>query len=196
MTRILRYVALPVAALVSVLSSFTGAADASLVNDSVTCTETIGGVDACSTAAATVTDPGIPEFTLNLFFGQPDFTVDLKASSITLAIIDVPTTVSIIFPAGQTLILGDLDSSAGDIVGRSLSTSGGLSGLTLSDISFTAHSVVIDLGGTGWADTPTPGTAVISLIFENSAAVPVPGPFVLLIAAVAGMGVVRAWRRR
>ena len=193
MTRILRDLAATMAtALVFILGAPLGAAEASLVGDSVTCS---ASVIACSVPnVATVTDAGI-EFGL-LPGAVPVFTVDLKASSITLAFIDFDGENLLPVAPGVTMTLGDLDSSAGDIVGVSLATSGAVTNLALSDISFTAHSVVIDLGGTLWQDTPTPGTAVISLIFENSAAVPVPASFVLLISAVAGMGVVRAWRRR
>jgi hypothetical protein len=91
-----------------------------------------------------------------------------------------------------SLTFGDLDSSAGDISGVSVVTFG-VSGIEASDLSFTAHSVTIDVSNSGQWD---PGdNAIISLTFAN-APVPMPPTVVLLAFAVAGLGAGRIWRRR
>ena len=118
-----------------------------------------------------------PPFTL------PLLTVDLAASSITLA----PFT-AINFGPGVAATFGDLDSSLGDIVGVNVTTSG-LSGIDASDLAFTAQSVTIDLSNSNW---PSGGSAAISLLFGNAAAVPLPATLVLVGAGLVGVG---AWRR-
>ena len=178
-----------VTAAMLLLCSVPRAVEASLVGDSVTCTGPSGLV--CDPPTATV--GAGPEF--SLWFGTPgrpnsfiDFSVDVDASSITLTVV-LPGGVNLGLQSGTTTF-GSLDSSAGDIVGASLLTSG-LSGIDTSDLSFTAHSVSLDINGIWNAG----GSATISLAFAN-AAVPEPSTLVLLASAVAGLGAVRAWKRR
>jgi len=127
-----------------------------------TCSSPLGLV--CDPTTATV--GAGTEFAL--WFGNPggpnsviDFLVDVAASSITL---------TVALPGGlnlglltSTTTFGSLDSSAGDIVGVSLATSS-VAGVDSSDLSFTAHSVSIDINGIWNAG----GSAVISLTFANS----------------------------
>lgn len=178
-----------VTAAMFLLCSVPRAVEASLIGDSATCTGPSGLV--CDPPTATV--GAGPEF--SLWFGTPgrpnsviDFSVDVAASSITLTVV-LPGGVNLGLQSGTTTF-GSLDSSAGDIVGVNLVTSR-VSGVDLSDLSFTAHSVSLDINGI-WNDG---GSATISLAFAN-AAVPEPSALVLLASAVAGLGAVRAWKRR
>ena len=194
MRRIDLEVIVPVAVLVVLLTGAPPVVEASLVGDAVTCAENLSDMT-CSTSSAAVTDPG-SEFTI-VFGGAEDlFTVDISASSITIAITLLNNSVT--FPPGvQTLSFTDLDSSAGDIVGVDLAISGIVNNFTVGDISFTAHSIVMDLVGTSWAnERGSAGTAVITLLFADSAAVPVPATLVTLVAGAVIVGAVRAWRRR
>jgi hypothetical protein len=182
MTRLVRGMTAAVAALVVLLNGMARA-DASLVGDSVTCE----GDFTCSPSTATVGAGS--EFGLS-FLGTQSFSVDVEASSITLTFSE-PVANSF---GGFVTTFGDLDSSAGDIVGFQLVTGGELVEQTLfaSAVSFTAHSVSINLDGSAWA----PGeTATISLTFAN-ASVPVPATLLLLSSVVAGLATVRTWRRR
>jgi hypothetical protein len=180
--RLVRGMTAVVAALVVLLNGMARA-DASLVGDSVTCE----GDFTCSPSTATVGAGS--EFILS-FFGEDEFSVDVDASSITLTFLPEEANSF----GGFVQTLGDLDSSAGNIVGVQLVTVGELVEQTLfaSAVSFTAHSVSINLDGSAWA---TGETATISLTFAN-ASVPVPATLVLLASAVASLGAVRTCRRR
>jgi len=183
MTRILRGLLVPVA-LFALVYSAPRFAEASLVGDSVTCA---GTFLACSSGTATVA-PG-PEFLLDVS-GSVLFSADLEASSITLTAL-LPVNLLAFFASNATF--GDLDSSAGDIVGVSVTTAGGVTGIVASDVTFTADSVFIDTRDSQW---PVAGMAIISLTFDNVAVVPAPATLFLLGSVVASLGTVRMWRRQ
>jgi hypothetical protein len=193
MTRIVRGLAVSVAALAILLPGAPRAAEASLIGDSVTCTYSspLLQLKTCLSPTAIV-GAGVEFEVGNIFEGNPssDFTVDLAASSITL------TTTTLgghgFGSAGLHAVFGDLDSSLGDIVDVSVSVNGAF-GIDASDVGFTADSVTINLDNSLWT---VGDNVVISLIFENAATVPVPTTLFLLGSVVTGLGAVRAWRRR
>lgn len=184
MTRLVRGLSVSLAALVVLLGAVPRAAEASLIGDSVTCT---AGNLTCTPTTAIV--GGGTEFVLSQIGGL--FSVDVAASSITLGNI-AEVGLQVDNGVGFFPSFGDLDSSLGDLVGVSVTTSAGVIGIDASDLSFTADSVTIALDGSRW---PEGSTATISLIFA-AAAVPVPATLLLVGSAGAGLGAVRVWRRR
>jgi hypothetical protein len=106
------------AALVILLGGVPRAAEASLIGDSVTCSSATDSFECTPSPTATVGAGS--EFVLTIFF-TPQFSIDLAASSITLTFLpQAADSFGGEFPA----TFGDLDSSAGDIVGVGLVTSG------------------------------------------------------------------------
>lgn len=189
MTRLVRGLAVSVAALV-VLLDVPRAAEASLIGDSVTCStvQIPFQLFHCFSPTATVTAGPAPEFIVGFpLTNELTFSVDVAAASITVEALGNLGSLG----EEWTMIFGDLDSSAGDIVGVGLVTSGGVVGLDASDVSFTAHSVTINPNHTDLWDLGD--TAVISLIFENAAPVAAPTTLLLVAAGLVGVG---AWRRR
>ena len=117
------------------------AGEASLIGDSVTCVD-LDSIT-CTSGTATV-GPG-PEFTLLASGGSfGALSVDIAASTITLRDLD---NTFLGTGGGDFATFGDLDSSAGDVVGASVVTSD-IFGLDNSSLSITAHSIVIDLTDT------------------------------------------------
>ena len=185
MPRPVRALALFLPALVLLLGAVPRAAEASLIGDPVTCEWNESNLD-CNPAGATV--GAGPEFD-GRATGFAILTADVAAASITLTN-PQPTVLTLDTPT--PMIFGDLDSSAGDIVGVSIAALSGVIGIDTGDLSFTAHSVSINPSG-AWQ----PGsTAVISLLFENATAVAAPATLLLVGSAGAGLGAARAWRRR
>ena len=194
MIRPVRAPALFLSALMLLLGAAPRAAEASLIGDSVTCATTTAPQFNCAPATATVGSGA--EFTLSVPF-QDFFSVDVAASSITDAFA-IPPDSTLTLENFGLLTFGSLDSSLGDVVGVSLTTTGLITGIDASDLSFTAHSVTLDLNGNNfWANPPDSpvASAVISLLFADAAAVPGPATLLLLASAITGLGAVRAWRR-
>ena len=183
MTRRVRRLSVSLA-FVILLGAVPLAAEASLVGDSVTCT---AGNLTCSPTTAIVGGGGGTEFILSQIGGL--FSVDVAASSITLGNI-AEVGLQVDNGVGFFPSFGDLDSSLGDLVGVSVTTSAGVIGIDASDLSFTADSVTIALDGSRWPDG---STATISLIFGTPTAVAAPATLLLVGVALVGVG---AWRRR
>ena len=154
-------------------------ARATLIGDNVTCDIIPSSLWACDAATATVVDPG-KEFTL-LLTGNARFDVDIGASSIDLLHVG---TNGLQLGAGEVVTFGDLDwvGLNGMIVGFSLTT-GGTTGLVASDVTFTDHSLSIDLDNGAQYDpdafinidldvvhTPIPEPATMGLFLAGLAA--------------------------
>jgi hypothetical protein len=67
-------------------------------------------------------------------------------------------------PLPISLIFGSLDDSTGDIAGVANFTTTNTSGISDSDVSFTAHSVTFQLGSSIWAASG--GTASFNLVIS------------------------------
>ena len=170
------------------------AANATLIGDTVGCGISSLEIWACSPTTAVV--GGSQEFLLNIFLNgtnEPPRTdialgVDLGANS---ARISNATPFDQAFGLGaeEILILLDLDfSGGGTIVGiTNLIVSGALF-LDISDITFTGHSVQVNLHGSEWGSS-----SFVSFDFVTGT-VPEPGTLALLGLGLLGLGFTR--RRR
>jgi hypothetical protein len=157
-----------------------GAVEASLIGDSVTCSASV-----LTCTPATATAGAVPTFDLSGLLS-----VNVDASFISLGNQQTPDPLIL---AVAAVTFGDLDSSAGDIVDVSVATVGAIPGIDESDVSFTAHSVTIDLSQSQWEPE---SSVFISLTFAPAAAVPVPATLLLLASAVVSFGAVRVSRPR
>jgi hypothetical protein len=174
------------ALLAGTVLTFCSTAQASLIGDTVTCSfNSATNSVACSTPSAVVV-PAAPEFTLDLVFSSlPRFTVDIGASSIVISLLGGGTTT--FGAAAQLLTLGSLDDPAGDIVGIANFATLSTTGIAVSDVSFTPHSVSFNFTQSGWTDN---ASASFDLVI-GAAAVPEPMSLALVGLGLAGLGVAR-----
>ncbi|MDX1734124.1 MAG: PEP-CTERM sorting domain-containing protein, partial [Halioglobus sp.] len=169
---------------VLMLSVFAATANATLIGDTVGCS--ITNFWDCDSPTAVVGDPGA-EFILAdvISPGGPfvDFSVDIGANSI--AINGIGSLITVNAPNSLILTLDDLDwvgMPAAEIIGiDNLVTT--VSGIDLSDITFTAHSVSIELGqgASSWVSGN-------SLSFDLVKGVPSPATIALFGLGLAGIG--------
>ncbi len=165
-----------------VLAGWMGAANATLIGDTVGCNITGGGSFSCDVATNTVVDPGI-EFYVG---GGQFISVDISASAIALNFLQTGS-------LGGTIInltgLDWVDMPLGEIIGFELTSNSGINGFASNDISFGAHNVSINLIET---DFNAGASAAISLITDHQ--VPEPGTIVLLGFGLVGLGLTRKRR--
>jgi hypothetical protein len=172
----------------AVVLTFSSAVQASLIGDTVNCNfNSATNSVVCSTANAVVV-PAAPEFTLNTTFGTPIplFSVDIGASSIAINFLLTGTTT--FGSTVQSLTLGSLDPSAGDIVGIANFATTSTTGVDASDVSFTPDSVTFNFSQSGWQTTAA--FASFDLVF-GAAAAPEPASFALLGVGLAALALVR-----
>ena len=170
------------ALLAAAVLTFSSATQATLIGDTVTCSFSGGGIT-CSAPSAVVA-PVVPEFTLD--GGPPIFSVNLEASSISItALINTAN------GGGISLALGSLDDdSGGNIVGIANFATSNTTGISASDVSFTAHSVTFDL-----SNSTFDGSASFDLVIARPAAAPEPAPLALLAVGLAALGAIRRRKR-
>jgi hypothetical protein len=147
---------------------------ASLIGDTVTCTEIGPGSFECAPPAAVVVDPG-SEF----FLGNPGNTT--LGFNINVGAFDILLTAIGSFGLGATIVDFSSLDAGGPITGVTLSVSAGVSGVSQSDITFDPDSVVLDLRGT---DFDSQSTVTLTLTI-GQAQVPEPGTLGLLALAAA-----------
>ena len=138
----------------ALLSGVPRTSEASLIGDPATCAVTHAlNVVTCVPASATVGSGS--EFIFPSIVGDL-FSVDVAASSITLAFL--PFDFGIGFRPDLVFLatFGDLGSSLGALVGVSMATFGLVENLDASHLSFTADSVTISFAGSRWSTPETP----------------------------------------
>lgn len=130
-------------ALAGLVLSVIGFANATLIGDNVDCNISAGGSFTCSLSTNTVVKPGI-EFYVG---GGDVISVDIGAS-----VVDFEFLVGGSLSA--TIInLTDLywiDMPLGEIVGFSLNNVAGINDFLSANVSFSAHSLSVDLIGTSF----------------------------------------------
>ena len=176
---------------------FTGAAQASLLGQTVTCSADSLFGHSCASPTAIVADGGTPEFLIQSSSGRGLFAIDVSGDSVLMtAVISVST-------GGPNFVtLGDLiwanDPSA-MITGITNFVVSGVvpqvigfgDGLVESDVSFAANSVTIDYTSTDWGD----GAFVSFDLVTTHSVLPEPGTLALFGLGLAGLGLAARRRR-
>ena len=170
--------------------SFSGAAQASLLGQTVTCT---GGSLACKPLAGGVVGAGTEFELVDTIFGQEFgvWGIDLGENSISMLNIAGPGSYGD-FP-GFTFTLGDLfwsNDPTATITGIANFTSDGTTGMDADDVSVAANALTIDYGGSIWQT----GSFISFDLVTSHSALPEPATLALFGLGLLGLGV--ALRRR
>ena len=176
---------------------FAGAAQASLLGQTVTCSVESRFDHSCASPTATVTDGGTPEFEVQSFFGSALFAIDVSGDSVLM------TAVNLISTGGPNLVtLGDLiwaNDPGATITGIANVLVSGVTeqipgvgdGLVASDVSFAANSVTIDYSRTDW----DLGDFISFDLVTTHSALPEPATLALFGLGLMGLGFAARRRR-
>ena len=173
---------------------WSGAAQASLLGQTATCSTTSRFGIFCSSPTATVTDGGAPEFQIRGSSGSALFAIDISGEGVRMSVVDTFST-----GMANTVTFGDLiwanDPSAtitgiANFLVSGVTGQWGGSGLLESEVSFAANSVTIDYSNTAWGN----GAFVSFDLVTTHSALPEPGTLALFGLGLAGLGL--AARRR
>ena len=166
------------------LLGFSLPTGASLIGDTVTCTQTGPDAFVCAPPAAVVVDPSSEFFLGNAGNATIGFDINVGAFSIVL------TALSDLDVDGTVLDFSSLDAG-GSITGVSLSVGEGVTGLTRRDVTFDTDSIFLDLAGTSWfAQT----SARLILEVEPTQQIPEPGTLGIVSLGLIALGIRRRQR--
>lgn len=167
-----------------ILAIQDGTANASLVGDTVSCSDTV--FNACTPASAVV-GAGI-EFSQYISY----INIDLTGSQLILSNSQPTTSIDLAFAGVLTLSdLNWIGLPAAFVSGFAINTISGVANLTAADLSYTADSVSIDLNQTIFDVL----SSVTFDIFFSTTTVPEPSAIALFSFALVGL-VIAMKRRR
>ena len=163
--------------------AIAGAAQASLIGQTITCSDTRF---ICSPSSAAVIEPG-SEFTMAA--GGANFTIDVGDMSV---LISFASPIPASFPANSILTLGDLiwsNDPTATLTGITNFAALNINGLGSGDITAAGNTVMIDYSATSWG--PPASVSFDLLTTPHGSRIPVPPTLALFLVALGGLGAAR-----
>ena len=163
--------------------AMAGSAQASLIGQTITCSDTRF---VCSPGSATVIEPG-SEFTMAA--GGANFTIDVGDMSV---LISFASPIPAGFPANSILTLGDLiwsNDPTATLTGITNFSSSNITGIGAGNVTAAGNTVMIDYSATSWG--PPASVSFDLLTTPHGSRIPVPPTLALFLVALGGIGLMR-----